>query len=107
MKKCTALFLSIILILMLVACDKKYKVLVADDYPIANEIQKTYSAGGEVTIQLETLTEHYYALFVNGMKQEMDLSASDMVYTYFVFTMPSEDVLVEIEDHWVDIPGET
>lgn len=25
-------------------------------------------------------------------------------YTYFTFVMPNEDVLVEIEDRWVDIP---
>lgn len=104
MKKCTALLLSVFLILGLTACDEKYEVLIADDYPVANELQKTYSAGEEVTIQLETITEHYYVLFVDGIEQKMDFSASDMAFTYFVFTMPSKDVLVEIEDHWVDIP---
>lgn len=105
MKKLVALFWVLICILGMVGCNKaKYNVEIADNYPIANKLKRTYAAGEEVTVKLETITEHYYVLSVNGVEQEMDRDASDLTYTYFTFMMPSEDVLIQIEDKWVDIP---
>lgn len=103
MKKILALVLSVMFTLGMVACSQnEYKVEIADNYPIANELDKTYSEGEEVTIKLETITEHYYIVYVNGVEQAM--ATSDLMYTYFTFTMPSEDVLIKIEDVSVDIP---
>ena len=105
MKKMIACLLSLILLSGMTACNQtKYKVEIADNHAIANELKNAYSAGEEVTIQLETITEHYYVLLVNGVQQEPDRDASDMMFTYFTFIMPDEDVLIEIEDRWVDIP---
>ena len=105
MKKMIAFLLSLILLSGMAACTQtKYKVEIADNHAIANELKNAYSAGEEVTIQLETITEHYYVLSVNGVQQEPDRDASDMMFTYFTFIMPDEDVLIEIEDRWVDIP---
>ena len=105
MKKMIACLLSLILLSGMAACNQtKYKVEIADNHAIANELKNAYSAGEEVIIQLETITEHYYVLWVNGVKQEPDRDASDMMFTYFTFIMPDEDVLIEIEDRWVDIP---
>ena len=105
MKKFIAFLLSLILLLGITACNQaKFKVKIADNYEIVNELKTKYSAGEEVTIQLETITEHYYVLSVNGVQQEPDRDSSDMMFTYFTFTMPDEDVLIEIEDRWVDIP---
>ncbi len=105
MKKSIVWILCFVLALGLVACsEKKYKVEFADADRIVNELEEAYAAGEEVTIQLETITEHYYVLLVNGEAQEMDMDASDLMYTYFTFTMPAEDVVIEIEGHSVDIP---
>ena len=105
MKKIIAFFLSFILLSGMPACNQaKYKVEIADNYEISNKLKNAYSAGEEVTIRLETITEHYYVLWVNGIEQEPDRDSSDMMFTYFTFTMPNEDVLIEIEDRWVDIP---
>ena len=108
MKKMRICVLFLAFALVLCACvnlagGKKYKVEIADDFPIANELAQTYAAGEEVTVQLETITEHYYTLTVNGEKQAMS-DDSDGLYTYFCFLMPEEDVRIVIEDHWVDIP---
>lgn len=51
-----------------------------------------------------TITEHYYIVYVNSVEQDFDRNASDMTYTYYTFTMPSNDVLIEIKDVSVDIP---
>ena len=105
MKKTVALFLVLICILGMVGCNKaKYTVEIADNYPIANRLKPNYAAGEEVTVKLETITEHYYVLSVNGEEVEMDRDTSDLTYTYFTFTMPSKDVLIQIEDKWVEIP---
>lgn len=40
--------LSVILVLPLAACAPKYKVTIANDYLIANELKETYSAGEDV-----------------------------------------------------------
>ncbi len=87
--------------------NKVYKIEIADNYPIRNTLKSAYEAGETVTIQLSTITEHYYKVYVNGAEQTMDTSASDLTYSYYSFTMPEEDVLIEIEDVSVDIPGGT
>ena len=87
--------------------NKVYKIEIADSYPIENTLKSTYEAGETVTIQLSTITEHYYKVYVNGAEQTMDTAASDLTYSYYSFTMPDEDVLIEIEDISVDIPGAT
>ena len=84
-----------------------YMVEIADNYPIENTLNNTYEAGEQVTIQLSTITEHYYMVYVNGVEQDFDRDASDMAYTYYTFTMPSSDVLIEIKDVSVDIPEAT
>ena len=81
----------------------KVEILNAEDFDILNELKEFYQPGETVTIELSTLTEHYYALYVNG--EEIDKSVSDnQSVTLFTFTMPNEDVLVTIEDWWVAIP---
>lgn len=87
--------------------NKVYKIEIADSYPIENTLKSAYEAGETVTIQLSTITEHYYKVYVNGSEQAMDTAASDLTYSYYTFTMPDEDVLIEIEDISVDIPGAT
>lgn len=86
---------------------KVYKVEIADNYPIRNTLKSAYAAGETVTIQLSTITEHYYKVYVNGAELAMDTAASDLTYSYYSFTMPEEDVLIEIEDVSVDIPSGT
>ena len=87
--------------------NKVYKIEIADSYPIENTLKSAYEAGETVTIQLSTITEHYYKVYVNGAEQAMDTAASDMTYSYYSFTMPDEDVIIKIEDISVDIPGAT
>lgn len=101
----TFILVSVCMFVMFACAQPKYKVTIADNYPIVNELKSSYAVGEEVTIQLPTLTEHYYEFFVNGVEQEMnrELSSWD-AYTYFTFTMPEEDVLVTIKDVSVDIP---
>ncbi len=83
----------------------KVEILNADHFDIINELKDSYFVGEKVTIQLATITEHEYILYVNGVKQERDTSISvDWTYTYYTFIMPDEDVVIEIEDRWVDIP---
>lgn len=106
MKRIIALVIVAVFIWGMAACTQaKYKVELADNYPIENKLKHTYTAGEEVTVKLATMTEHYYVLYVNGVEQDMDRASSDLTFTYFTFTMPSEDVLIEIEDRWVDIPN--
>ena len=122
MKKWIALFLTLLCMLSLVACSgdktelanaqeeethKVFKVEIADNYPIQNTLKSAYTAGEQVTIKLDTITEHYYKVYVNGAEQAMDSDASDLTYSYYTFTMPNEDVIIEIEDVSVDIPGAT
>lgn len=106
MKKCLIFVVLMLCIFGIVSCgQQKYKVQIADNYPIENELKSSYAAGEEVTIQLVSITEHYYELYINGVKQEINKEISDWRgYTYFTFTMPEEDVLITIEDRWVDIP---
>jgi len=105
MKKLTAFFAVMLCTVCLIGCAKaRYKLEIIDayNYPIENTLKSSYAEGEEVTIKLETITEHYYALYVNGVKQYA--ASHDMYYTYYTFTMPAEDVVVKIEDHWVGIP---
>ena len=119
MKKLIALVLAFVCVLCLVACSasdtdninpqaetpkNSFKVEIADNYPIENTLKNTYEAGEHVTIKLSTITEHYYIVSINGTELDVDRDASDMTYTYYAFTMPSEDVLIEIVDVSVDIP---
>lgn len=122
MKKLIVLFLTLASLMSLIACSandtnlakpqeeespEAYKVEIADSYPIENTLKSAYEAGEQVTIKLDTITEHYYKVYVNGAEQAMDTAASDLTYSYYSFTMPEEDVLIEIEDVSVDIPGGT
>ena len=119
MKKLMVLVLILACVLCLVACTSgdidntnpqtettknTYMVEIADNYPIENTLKRAYKAGEEVTIKLSTITEHYYIVTVNGTELDFDRDASDMTYTYYTFTMPSKDVLIEIADVSVDIP---
>ncbi len=122
MKKLIVLFLTLACLMSLIACsandtnlakpqeeetNKVYKIEIADNYPIENTLKSAYEAGETVTIQLSTITEHYYKVYANGTELAMDTAASDLTYSYYSFTMPEEDVLIEIEDISVDIPGAT
>lgn len=81
-----------------------YKVEIADNHPIANSLKSTYEAGEQITIKLETITEQYYLVRVNDVSIDFDREVSDMMYTYYTFTMPNEEVIVKIEEISVDIP---
>lgn len=83
-------------------CAPEYQITIADDFPIENELKAGYCAGEQVTIQLPTVTEQYYRLYVNGAEQEM--TGADLTYTAFTFTMPNCDVEIVIEAVSVDIP---
>ncbi len=104
MKKIIVLCLVLLVILSMVGCNKSdsYSVTIKDNYPIVNELKSNYQAGEEVTIQLETVTEQYYVLSVNGESQQQ--TKADMNYTYFTFIMPSENVTIVIDTLGVDIP---
>ena len=82
---------------------QEYTITVADHFPIENELKQSYQPGEEVTIKIGTITEGYYTRFVNGEEQSQDAD-SDFEYTYFTFIMPDTDVIIEFEEHWVDIP---
>ena len=90
--------------LILVCCNRnRHTVTVAGDYPLLNELEQNYPTGKKVTIELPTITEHYYLVYVNGEACVRD-EKSDMEYSYFTFVMPDNDVVIEIEDHSVSIP---
>ncbi len=80
-----------------------YKIEFTSIKPV-NEIRAEYSAGETVTIKLETLTEHYYVVKVNGAEIESDSENSNLEFTYFVFTMPNCDVTLDITEQYVSIP---
>ena len=82
-----------------------YKVEFAGNYDIINDIKETYSAGEKVLIQLGTITEHYYVVYVNGVSLSPDETVSDdRTFTYYTFVMPNKNVMIKIEDRYVDIP---
>ena len=77
----------------------------SENYPILNELKASYRMGEKVTIELETITEHYYVLYVNGVEQSPDeTGTNDWSVTCYTFSMPAENVIITIEDRWVDIP---
>ena len=77
----------------------------SENYPILNELKASYRKGEKVTIELETITEHYYVLYVNGVEQSPDeTGTNDWSVTCYTFSMPAENVIITIEDRWVDIP---
>ena len=83
----------------------RVEILNADNFDIMNELKESYAAGEKVTIQLSTITEHYYLVYVNGVEQARDdLIDDDWTITTYSFIMPNEDVIVKIEERWVDIP---
>ena len=53
-------------------------------------------------MELQTITEHYYEVTVNGT--QIPQADSDLEYTWFVFNMPAEDTIVSITQKSVDIP---
>lgn len=102
MKKLITVVLVLVTIFVLTACSSKgvYNLEFAaayGDYEILNDVDRAYAAGDEVTIQLATVTEQYYVVYVNGTEIPRDDEASDMEYSFYTFTMPAEDVLVKIE----------
>ena len=80
------------------------KVIFNDTSAFARTFAPTsdYRQGQKVTLKLDTVTEQYYRVFVNG--EEIQMSSSDLEYTYFTFTIPATDVYVEIETVSVTIP---
>ena len=104
MKKLTATVLVLVLVFVLLGCSQetKYKLEISDDSVVIGEMKSEYAAGEEVTLQLWTISEHYYIVSVNG--ETIDKAPSEKGTTYYSFTMPEEDVLVEIESIYVDIP---
>ena len=106
MRKIAVIALVLICAVLLSACtaEAKYKVKLSDASYLVNELKKTYSPGEEVTLKLETIMEHYYIVSVNGVTIRNDTAPSDLEFTYYTFIMPDEDVLIEIEDRWVNIP---
>ena len=82
----------------------KHKLTVENGLDLVNKLENEYAAGEKITLQLYTYTEHYFVVTVNGKEIEMNREDSDLYYTYFYFTMPSEDAVVIIKDVSVDIP---
>ena len=81
-----------------------HQVSVDAEHASQCKIESGYVCGDEVTIRLETITEHYYKVFADGAEVLQDDEKTDMEYTYFTFVMPDHDVDLIIEDHYVDIP---
>lgn len=104
MKKMTTILLLLAMVFLLFGCSQEetYKLEIQNGISVMNEVKSEYAAGEEVTIQLETMSEHYYIVTVNG--KEIERTKSDAGDTVYSFTMPEEDVLVKIEDKWVEIP---
>lgn len=81
-----------------------FKLTITGDYAdnIVNELEGSYLAGEKITIQLETITEHYYVVTMNGIT--LPQTESSLEYTWFGFRMPDEDVVISITQKGVDIP---
>ncbi|MCQ2452187.1 MAG: hypothetical protein MJ075_03510 [Oscillospiraceae bacterium] len=85
----------------------EHRVIV--DHPYVKEcaLNPSYAAGEEVILRLNTCTESYFVVTANGNTLDVDLDLTwqnPLLYTYFVFTMPDEDVEVVIEVVDVDTP---
>ena len=99
------IILSLILCLFISGCQSNlHQVSVDAEHASQCKIESGYVCGDEVTIRLETITEHYYKVFADGAEVLQDDEKTDMEYTYFTFVMPDHDVDLIIEDHYVDIP---
>lgn len=83
---------------------QKFKLSITGNYAdnIVNELEDSYLAGEKITIQLETITEHYYVVTMNGIT--LPQAESSLEYTWFEFRMPEEDVVISITQKGVDIP---
>ena len=83
---------------------QKFKLSITGNYAdnIVNELEDSYLAGEKITIQLETITEHYYVVTMNDIT--LPQAESSLEYTWFVFRMPEEDVVISITQKGVDIP---
>lgn len=74
---------------------KKFSVSVTSEFDTG--LEKEYAAGEKITFKLPTATDSYYAVKINGEELSLDVSASDMEFTYFTFVMPEEDIKVEVK----------
>ena len=83
---------------------QKFKLSITGDYAdnILTELEDSYLAGETITFQLETITEHYYVVTMNGIT--IPQTDSDLEYTWFSFKMPEEDVVISITQKGVEIP---
>ena len=83
---------------------QKFKLSITGDYAdnILTELEDSYLAGEKIIIQLQTVTEHYYIVTVNGTA--IPQTDSDLEYTWFSFKMPEEDVVISITQKGVEIP---
>ncbi len=70
----------------------------ASDY----DITAKYRAGERVEIRLQTVTEQYYKVLVNG--EEAVMINGSLEYAVFAFIMPDKDAEIEITTVSVDIP---
>lgn len=106
MRKILAFLLVLIILLPCISgciMDKSYTVTVIPDYDwYNNELKESYLPGEVVTVKAPNVTENYYTFILNGIEyEETDIDDS---YTYFTFTMPAENVIIEIKQNSVDIP---
>ena len=83
---------------------QKFKLSITGDYAdnILTKLEDSYLAGEKITFQLETITEHYYVVTMNGIT--LPQAESSLEYTWFGFRMPEEDVVISITQKGVDIP---
>ena len=81
-----------------------FKLSIIGDYAdnVVSELKGSYAAGERVAMELQTITEHYYEVTVNGT--QIPQADSDWEYTWFVFNMPAEDTIVSITQKGVSIP---
>ena len=56
---------------------------------------KSSRVGGELSMYLDTVENQHYIVYVNG--EQIEQRSSDAQRTEFAFTMPSSDILIEIE----------
>ena len=100
-----SIILSLVLCLFISGCQGNlYRVHVDAEHVSECKMKSGYRCGEEVTIQLDTITEHYYKVFADGVEVPQDNEKTNMESTYFIFIMPDHDVELMIEDHDVDIP---
>ena len=76
---------------------RRYSVTFADEYAIvhAEEHKRGYREGEKVVIQLKSGSDCTYTLTANG--KEVPIHSADAEYTYFIFSMPARNVLIEIQ----------